>query len=326
MPQRTSLLKILADGRFHSGEELGRALGVSRTAIWKAIRACSDLGVEVHAVPGRGYRLAEPLELLEPAAICASLAERTRPLLSGLEVLADVDSTNRYLLDAAASRPGRGRVCLAERQRAGRGRRGRHWTSPFAANIYLSVLWRFGVGPAALAGLSLAIGVAAVRALECAGAQAVGLKWPNDLVWQGRKLGGILLEMSGESAGPSRVIVGVGINVCMPPAAATEIDQPWVDLATAMSGRKPSRNVVAALLVQELLAALDEFERSGFAPFRGDWERYDLVAGREVELHLPEGIVRGRATGIDGTGALLLLKDGRIRSYSSGEVGLRLRP
>jgi BirA family transcriptional regulator, biotin operon repressor / biotin---[acetyl-CoA-carboxylase] ligase len=324
MPHRVHLIQALADGRFHSGEELGASLRVSRAAVWKAMKGLARLGLDVHAVPGRGYRLARPVELLDAAAIRAGLAAEALPLLSRLEVLAEVDSTNEYLLRCAAQGAASGQLCLAERQTLGRGRRGRSWVSPFAANLYLSALWRFSLAPAALGGLSLALGVAVHRALQRAGLEGIGLKWPNDLVFGDRKLGGILLELRGESSGPCTVVVGVGLNVHMPPEAGALIDQPWVDLCTVAGDRPPSRNWLAALVVGELLTALRRFDAQGFTPFREEWQRWDAVHGREIELHLHDRRVRGRAAGVDATGALMLAREGKVETYAAGEIGLRL--
>ena len=318
------ILQFLADGRFHSGADLGRRLGISRGAIWKHMRQLENLGLEVHAVPGRGYRLAQVLELLEVEKVTAAMTPEARKLLTGLEVHGELDSTNRYLRRAPGPVPGRATACLAERQTQGRGRRGRTWVSPFAANIYSSVAWRFPGSPVALGGLSLAVGVAAAQALAAAGAEQVGLKWPNDLHWQGRKLGGVLLELFGEAAGPCDVIVGVGINVAMPAASAALVDQPWTDLRTVLGSRCPGRNRIAGLLLSELLAALARYERHGLEAFLEDWRRRDIAAGREVELELPQSRIAGTALGIDETGALLVRSGDSTLRFASGEISMRL--
>ena len=324
MSQTHRILQFLADGRFHSGADLGRRLGISRGAVWKHVRQIENLGLEVHAVRGRGYRLPHGLELLENQKVTAAMTPEARDRLAGLEVHTEVDSTNRYLRTAACPGPGRGRACLAERQTQGRGRRGRPWVSPFAANLYASVTWRFPSSPAALSGLSLAVGVAAAQALAEAGAEQVGLKWPNDLHWQGRKLGGVLLELFGEAAGPCDVIVGVGINVAMPEASAALVDQPWTDLRTVLGSRCPGRNRLAGLLLSELLAALARYERHGLEAFLEDWRRRDIAAGREVELQLPQSRIAGTALGVDETGALLVCSGGSTLRFASGEISMRM--
>ncbi|MGA7800139.1 MAG: biotin--[acetyl-CoA-carboxylase] ligase, partial [Gammaproteobacteria bacterium] len=212
-----------------------------------------------------------------------------------------------------------------ECQRAGRGRRGRSWVSPFASNIYLSLLWRFPSSPAALSGLSLAAGIGVLRALRELGLDDAGLKWPNDILCRGRKVAGVLLDMAGESGGPSHVVVGVGVNVGMPSGAALCIDQPWTDL-TRLAGGEVSRNRLAGRLIEHLLEVMAIFEHAGFEAFMDEWQRYDLVAGREVQLLLPDGVIFGKANGIDPSGALLVRTGGEARRFASGEVSLRMQP
>jgi BirA family biotin operon repressor/biotin-[acetyl-CoA-carboxylase] ligase len=329
MPHMESLYRIvalLADGRFHSGQELGSALGISRAAVWKQLQALDALGVELFSVRGRGYALASPVELLDPARIRGQLDAVGRNLLAELEIHPEIDSTNRLLMGRAGAGLRPGHACLTERQTQGRGRRGRSWISPFAANVYLSLYWRFSFSPAALAGLSLAAGVSAARALEDAGVGDISLKWPNDLLWRGRKLGGILLEMAGEASGPCHVVIGVGINVAMPPAAGAGIDQPWVDLATIQAETAVSRNRVAGLLLNRLLRAVQEYETRGVSPFIDQWQARDATSGQPVELRLPDRAITGIARGVDDQGALLLEHAGTLEPFASGEVSLRLRP
>ncbi|GBE10018.1 bifunctional ligase/repressor BirA [bacterium BMS3Abin12] len=318
------LIGLLADGRFHSGEALGAAVGMSRAGVWKSLRRLDEFGLVVCAVRGRGYRLAEPLELLREEEIRAALGPEGVARLARLEIHPVLDSTNRHLQDRARAGAPSGCACLAEMQRHGRGRHGRDWVSPFAANIYLSLLWRFAGGPAALKGLSLAAGVAGAAALADLGITGMGLKWPNDLVWNGRKLAGILIDLAGESAGPCYVVVGMGVNVAMPAAAGTAIDQPWVDLAT-MTGSRISRNRLAGHLLRHLVLALERFAAGGFAPFASQWRRLDVTAGRRVDLQLPDRTVSGVAEGVDSEGALLLRVEGRRRRFAAGELHLRVR-
>ena len=323
MHPRFRLLRLLADGRFHSGEALGAALGSSRAGVWKLAQSLPDLGVEVFAVPGKGYRLASPFEPLEPARIDGALEPEARPLLAGVEVLPSVDSTNRLLHERAAEGLPSGSACLAEHQSGGRGRRGRPWVSPFGANLYASVLWRFNLAPAALGPLSVAVGVVVAEALAACGADGLGLKWPNDVLWQGRKLAGVLTEVMGEATGPARVVVGIGVNVNMPEAAAAAIDQPWVDLKTIIGG-PVDRNPVAARLLSGLARGLDQFAREGFEPMRPAWDRLDLARGQPVVVTTGEGAVAGDCRGLDDSGALLVAVGGLTRRYLSGEVSLRL--
>lgn len=323
MKIRVSLLQRLADGRFHSGEALGARLGISRAGVWKQVQRLKALGVAIHSVRGRGHRLLHPIELLSSENIQGRIGDRARALLSEIEVIPEVDSTNTLLKARATQGAPSGSVCLAEYQRAGRGRQGKGWVSPFGSNLYLSLLWRFSTGPAALAGLSLVVGVALARALEQCTGQPVGLKWPNDLLWQGRKLGGILIEVAGETSGPTYAIIGVGVNVQMPEGAGDEIGQPWTDIS-CLTGRPVSRNALSAAVLEQLAVALQTFETQGSAVFLDAWRDLDVTAGKAVELHLADRIIGGQARGIDESGALMIQVGGEIRRFSSGEVSLRM--
>jgi BirA family biotin operon repressor/biotin-[acetyl-CoA-carboxylase] ligase len=323
MTQRERILRLLSDGRFRSGAALGETLGIGRSAVWRHVRAIKDLGVDVFAVPGKGYRLAAPIELLDREEIVRRLDPGNAGRLRGLEIRFEIDSTNRYLLDHAARGGERPWLCFAETQSAGRGRRGRRWLSPFGANLYFSLLWRFELGADVLTGLSLVAGAAIAEALHRMGIEGIGLKWPNDLFHENRKLGGLLIEVSGEASGPWDAVVGVGINLDMPRIAGRGIDQPWTDLNTA-AGRSLGRNRAAAAVVDALLDALPRFERRGFAPFRALWTRYDIALDRMVSLHTGNGRMEtGRARGVGEQGALLLECDGIVRSVTSGDISLR---
>jgi len=323
MKARFALLETLSDGKFHSGQALGESLGVTRAAVWKQLRALTGLGLTIHAVRGRGYQLAQPIDLLTAKAINSHLSDRAREHIAQLDILPDVDSTNTYLKMHAVRGAASGTVCLAERQSAGRGRQGRQWVSPFGCNLYLSLLWRFVDGPTTLAGLSLAVGVALARALRTFVPQDIGLKWPNDLVWQGQKLAGILVEIAGESAGPSYAVIGVGINVRMPTAASDNINQPWTDLYR-ISQKTPSRNALAAAVLEQLVTVLCEFERQGLSVFLDEWRRLDSMAGRDVQIHMHDSVIAGTAKGIDDNGALMLQVGDELRRFASGEVSLRM--
>lgn len=321
MPETATLLHLLADGRFHSGQRLAAELGVTRGAVWKRLQALSRaLGVEVQAVRGRGYRLAQALELLDGERILARMSPGPRAAVSRLEVFTRLDSTNRYLRRKALEGAPRGSACLAEYQEAGRGRRGRDWVSPFGGNIYLSLLWRFSAR-GDLSGLSLALGVAALRAIRRTGLAAAGLKWPNDIVCGGRKLAGILLEMAGEASGPSYVVAGIGVNVRMG-AAGSAIDQPWVDLESLL-GHPVARNAFAAALLEEAVLAMIEYERDGLAGFAEAWAAADVLSGQTVAVRLEDRTLFGVARGIDATGALLVEREGGLHSFTAGEVSVR---
>ena len=317
------VIRILGDGAIHSGEQLARGLKISRSAVWKHLRRFQAGGLEIFSVPGRGYRLAAPLELLNAAEIKTHLSPAARRQLAALSVLDEVDSTNTWLMTRARELPA---VCLAERQTAGRGRRGRQWVSPFAANLYISCAWRFDDLPPGFSALAMAAAVAVVRALGTLGVSGVAIKWPNDLCMAGRKLGGILVDMQGEPPGQVRAVVGIGINVRMPAAAASRIDQPWTDLATQLLDKTPGRNALAAALIEQLLDALEVFAVRGFAAFAADWRALDLTAGRRVRLHHQQHVIEGTALGVDQDGALLLDTGGGTQRFVSGDLSMRLVP
>ena len=318
-----SVLRILTDGRFHSGSALGEALSISRAAVWKAVQKLQqEWQIKINAVPGRGYQLAGPLTLLDKEAILSAMEPRMKSRFQELQVLWSVDSTNRYILNQVSNGKTRDLVVLAEHQSAGRGRRGRYWVSPFGRNLYLSLLWEFELDAAQLSGLSLAIAVAISRALAKLEINDVMLKWPNDLLWQERKLCGILLEMRGEASGPWQVVIGIGMNVNMDPMTAEEIDQPWVDLRSIL-GRNIDRNQLAAVILSELMNALEQFQSSGLTPFIDEWRARDVCRDQLVELHFPDRVQQGIARGIDSAGAILLESDGVVKPYHAGEVSLR---
>ncbi|MBQ1784840.1 MAG: bifunctional biotin--[Gammaproteobacteria bacterium] len=312
--RRQALLQLLADGQFHSGADLGARLGVSRAAVHKQIAALAELGIDCHAVQGRGYRLAQALQPLQP--------QQWQPPLDKGAVALTIDSTNGALMRERRQLP-TGYVLLAEHQSAGRGRRGRGWVSPPATNLYLSLLWRFDQGLEAVLGLSQAVALACLDALQTEGADGLRLKWPNDLLWQGRKLGGILIELAGQPGEPTDVVIGVGLNLQMSDLDAAAIDQPWVDLTTVL-GRRPERNRVAATLVSVLRAELGRFECEGLGPRLPQWRQHDAFGQQPVRLLLgPQRVVSGIVAGIDHQGALLLQTDSGIERFLGGEVSLR---
>lgn len=323
MPVREQIIEILADGRFHSGQDLGERLSLTRAAVWKHVRALSDRGLDVQAVRGKGYRLSEPLELLDADGILDALHPWIKNRVAAFEVHAELDSTSDHLKRQPS--PGgsdRFNVCFAERQTAGRGRRGRTWVSPFGTNLYGSIAYRADPTGAALDGLSLAVGVALIHALQDAGVAGAGLKWPNDILLGGRKLAGVLIELAGEMDGALNVIVGIGLNVRMPRHAGNAIDQPWTDLHA--HGVRVSRNSLAAAVLNRLLDALHRFSRHGLAPFADDWQRFDHIAGRAIDVHTGSNVVTGTALGIDERGALKVEHAGTVIHYHSGEVSLRV--
>jgi len=311
-----TLLDTLADGAWHSGEALAALAGITRAGLAKRVDKLRELGLDVEARQGLGYRLAQPLERLDAAALQAAAPAGLRA-----QVVDSTDSTNRQLLDAPAALDPQ--ALFAEYQTAGRGRRGRAWRSPYGANIYLSLAWSFAAWPPQLTALPLSVGVACARALRDVGLARVQLKWPNDLWVDRRKLGGILIEHRGEAGGACRVVVGIGINVAMSGAQADGIDQAWISLDEAL-GATASRNALAAALLRQLHAALGRFEHEGFAPFAAEWSALDLTRDQPVQIS-GSTPVSGIARGVDDIGALIVEDaNGQRRPQHSGDVSLRL--
>ncbi len=315
------VLDALADGALHSGETLAKEFKISRAALAKRIDHLRDWGVQIAAQAGAGYRLAAPLERLDAAHIRAGLT--TAACTTQVDVLHSTDSTNTQLLAAkAACDP---QMLFAERQTAGRGRRGRDWVSPFGANLYGSIGYTFASWPPRITTLPLAMAVAIARVIDAAGLPEVVIKWPNDLHIEGQKLAGILMETRGEAGGACRVVVGVGLNVGLSSAQAVAITQPWTSLAAALTARGrpvPSRNTLAALLVSELVAALGHFAQHGFTPFAAEWKRRDVLAGQAVRIEADTPL-SGTAQGIDDDGGLIIQTDTGRRVVHAGDVSVR---
>jgi BirA family biotin operon repressor/biotin-[acetyl-CoA-carboxylase] ligase len=320
------LLHALADGRTHSGEELARTFGVTRAAIWKQVGKLADWGLAVEAAPGTGYRLPRRLDLLDAEALRAALAPDVAARLAKLEVHTELGSTNRRLL-AEPPPPGLLDVCIAEFQTEGRGRRGRRWSVPLGGGICLSLGWQFAGMPAEPGALALAVGVAVRRVLERVAGLAIALKWPNDLVFDERKLGGILVELAAEAQGSVHVVAGIGINVALPPAVLPSLSD-WprgaVDLKTALGSEPPPRAALVGALVGELAELAADYPAHGFAAYRGEWRSADFLRGRAVRLDEPAGTLYGTAAGIDAGGALLVeLASGERRRVVAGDVSVR---
>lgn len=319
----SALLAALAQGEPVSGSELALRLGLTRAAVWKQVERLRELGLGISAQAGGGYRPDAPLDLLDAAAILAEVAPATRARLGDLAVHAQLDSTSSELLRRVALDSRDRLVCLAEVQTRARGRRGRAWRMPLGGGIALSLLQRFEGAMASLAGLSLVAGIAVVEALQDCGVSGIGLKWPNDLVADGRKLGGILVELGGDAMGPCHAVIGIGINSRLGVHGAA-IDQPWTDLATLGGGAAPSRNLVAARVLEHLVDALDAFAARGFAAFAPAYARHDVLRGRAVRVLMAAGAQEeGIAHGVDARGALRVVFADGERVLDAGEVSLR---
>jgi BirA family transcriptional regulator, biotin operon repressor / biotin---[acetyl-CoA-carboxylase] ligase len=320
------LLVLLADGQLHSGQWLAQRLRVSRAGVWKGVERLRALGLEVQALPRQGYRLPNPVELLDAGRIGAELGPLRKAQLRTFELKFEVDSTNTRLLGFAPPPCGSADVCLCEMQHAGRGRRGRLWITPFGAAIALSVAWTFSDGARSLPALSLGVGVAVARGLARAGAVGVTLKWPNDIWFKDRKIGGVLIELRAEASGPAHVVIGIGLNVALTAAARREIEAGGTRAAAVADAcaAAPSRNLVAGAILDELLSMLVEFEREGFAAFRDAWMALDALSGRPARVVLGPTAIQGTARGVDEQGALLLETGVGMQRFVSGEASLRL--
>ncbi len=311
---KLQILSKLSDGSFHSGESLGAELGISRAAISKHVKGIQEWGVDIFRVQGKGYQLAQPLVMLDEASI-QSVVENF------VEVHPVIDSTNQYLLERTDSLES-GTVCIAEYQQNGRGRRGRHWVSPFGSNLYFSMFWRLEAGMAAAMGLSLVVGVAMVEALENMGIEGVKLKWPNDLYYNDKKLAGILVEMSGQAGGAASLVIGMGMNLTMQDRDSV-IDQPWTSLAEVIGKDLVDRNKLAVAFIQALNSSLRDYELNGMHDFVERWNRLDNFIGRKIKLIMGPNEVEGIERGIDAHGGVLVETDEGIKSFIGGEISLR---
>jgi BirA family biotin operon repressor/biotin-[acetyl-CoA-carboxylase] ligase len=329
---RRALLSLLADGAWHTGVRLGLSLGLSRAAVWKQIRALRNTGLAVVADRRRGYRLGAPLQLLAEDSIRACLSPGALAALSHLDVLLITSSTSERLAAMPAPAPGRMLACIAEYQSGGRGRRGRRWFSPLGHGLCLSVSWCYEVAPRDLAALGLVIGVAVAEALtQLVPTQSVQLKWPNDIVTDGGKLGGILVDVAGESGGPLRVVIGIGVNVRASPGLSAEVDADGGSLQPAtldslVPGGAVSRNQLAGCLMNALHSNLSEFASTGFSAFAPRWRARDYLLGRPVTITGGSQKLNGIAQGIADDGALLLAVNNVLTPVFSGDVTLRLQP
>ncbi|MEB0042672.1 MULTISPECIES: bifunctional biotin--[acetyl-CoA-carboxylase] ligase/biotin operon repressor BirA [unclassified Pseudomonas] len=314
-----TLLKLLKDGTFHSGQALGLALGISRSAVWKQLQQLeAELGIEIHKVRGRGYRLATPISLLSQDEILSSGSSPGWPVY----VFDSIDSTNAEAMRLIGRGQEMPALVLAERQTAGRGRRGRKWISPFAENIYYSLALRVEGGMRQLEGLSLVVGLAVLHVLGEIGVKDAGLKWPNDILVGQRKLAGVLLELVGDPADICHVVVGVGINVNM--KAAPEVDQLWTSIRLE-TGVLTDRNELVAHLNASLMHYFNIHLKGGFTALRAEWEQNHLWQGRSVTLLAGTNKIDGIVLGVDARGALRLQVAGEEEVFSGGELSLRLR-
>ncbi len=319
-----ALLSIISDGKFHSGQDIATQLNISRAAIWKSMKHLESLGLQIEAIRGRGYRLANQIELLSEKTIKKELSPKARQCCNELTVLFKTESTSSFLLNRLSSEKHHGTAVLAEYQSNGRGRRGKQWVSPLASSICISVAWHFDDAPHALGLLSLYMGVATARTLTALGLTDIGLKWPNDIVINDKKLGGILLELRGEAGGPVDVIVGVGVNYDLPEFALYDINQAVTDICS-LTEKRLSRNKIASTLLSNIFEILQDLQSGTSSSLLDEWREYDQSFGRKAKLILPGKEIEGILKGVDNQGSLLMMVDGQLKSFTSGEVSLRVQ-
>ncbi len=313
------LIQLLGDGQFHSGEELGASLGVSRAAVWKKLKGLELLGLELDSVRGRGYRLSSRIELFDEKAVREELSPAVSEQTS-INLKMITGSTN----DDVRQMPEdlNWRVCMAEYQGQGRGRRGRTWESPFGSSLYFSMLWRLDGGLAALEGLSLAVGLAVLQTLESLGVQGLSLKWPNDILANGCKLSGVLLEINGDPTGDCEVVIGIGVNLLLGKEQREKVDQPVTDVYQLLN-KSISKNKLAGCLIEQLATMLEVFREHGFSAFRDEWLRHDAFAGQQVILSAGREVITGTASGVSTSGAVLIKNELGLTPYAGGEISLR---
>ena len=305
------LIEILADGEFHSGEELAASFGITRAGINKYMKVLREWGLDFTSVQGKGYCLIAPIDLIKKCKIDHYYQADSR-----CEILPIIDSTNQYLLDKIGQLRS-GDCCVAEFQSKARGRRGRRWFSPFGSNLYFSMYWQLEQGVAAAMGMSLVVGIVIADTLRELSGQDIKVKWPNDLYLNDQKLAGILIELAGKTGDCAHAIIGIGVNLMMTNPDPNIVNQKWANLG------KVDRNLLVAHIVKNLNIKLSEFEKQGLAPFISDWNRLDNFANRPVKLLIGDKIIRGIAKGINEQGALMLEQDGKINAHIGGEISLR---
>ena len=313
------ILNLLADGQFHSGEALAQRFKVTRATIWNAIQHAESLGVEVFSVRGRGYKLPQAIEMLDKNLVLNAIGEQRAWF--NLQILDEVASTNTYLMQQKGIAHA---TCVAAHvQTHGKGRRGRTWVSQLGASLTFSLLWRFQCGAAALSGLSLAVGVALIRALNSLGVNHAQLKWPNDVLVNGSKLAGILIELQGDLEGPSAAVIGVGVNLNLPKNVLESIDQPAIDLAN-VSAKAINQSELLGVILKHLADVLSSFEMHGFIGLRDEWLRYHAYENKPVRMLLPNGTaINGTVKNVADDGILLVETALGLQRFSAGEISLR---
>ena len=313
--RKRQILALLSSGQFVSGEQLATELGISRAAVNKHIDALETYGVAIYSVKGRGYKLANPISLIDASRLVQSIDNRCF-------YFDEIESTNGFMLSHTTELKN-GDVCVAEYQSAGRGRRGRTWVSPYGHHLYFSLFWTFPQGMAQAMGLSLVVACTLVEVLKSFGVENIGVKWPNDIYLDNKKLAGILIEMSGQADSQCQLIIGVGVNMAMSEEQGKGIDQPWSDLSELVD--MPDKTALVIELQKQLKRDIQLFEREGLAAFKVRWQAADLFYGREIRLLMGEKSVEGICRGVDEQGAVLLETADGVQAFIGGEISLRAR-
>lgn len=316
------LLSILADGELHSGETLAHQLNISRAAIWKSIKRLESFGLNINAERGKGYQLNRPIDLLSVNKIESLLPPEVSQVIRNIEVLFKTDSTNNFLFNRLNNNDIHGDIIFAEYQSHGRGRRGNQWNSPLASGLMFSVGWRFENIPEASGLLSLFIGVAIARTLQSIKINNVGLKWPNDVVVQDKKIAGILIEVRGEASGPMDVVIGIGLNYELPEQFDLLIEQPITDIRKH-TNENLSRNKLAATLITNVFDILKKLEVNNCTELLEEWRALDCFIDRQAKLVMNNKEIKGVVKGVDEQGFLLMSVSGNIKRFNSGEISLR---
>jgi BirA family biotin operon repressor/biotin-[acetyl-CoA-carboxylase] ligase len=319
-----SIIDALSDGKFHSGEVLAKQFEVSRASIWNAIAEAEQLGVEIHSVRGKGYKLRQAIKLLDELSIKRAIGEQSN--FFNIEVVDITESTNSLMMQKVNKAYPHASCLAANIQTAGRGRRGRRWVSDLGENLTFSFLWRFNQGAAMLSGLSLVVGIALIRTFKLIGINQALLKWPNDvLILQDKvykKLAGILIELQGDMDGQSLAVIGIGINLNLSKNQIKKIDQPAIDIQTLISETIDPNNLVA-MIIKELARALSEFETDGFEKMKEEWTNAHAFYDKVISLTKGDGqTVTGKVVDLSNEGSLILQTNQGQQSFSSGEVVL----
>lgn len=317
--KRRRIIELLASGQFYSGEAIGQSLGISRAAVSKHIKSLNDLGLDIFSVTGRGYKLANDIQLLSPERIRAHINKTN---ICRIEALNIVTSTNDFIKHNS-QQLNSGDICVAEAQTNGRGRQGRKWVSPFGANLYFSMYWQFEQGYKVLSGLSLLVGIAVCQSMEKLGIDGLKLKWPNDIYWDNKKLAGVLVELEGQMDAACDCIIGIGLNIAMPDNV-DGIDQPWTDLKT-ITGNDIDKNQLVGTLAETLSSIIPLFEQSGLSSFLSYWADRDLFINKQVDLMIGRKQITGYSRGIGENGELLIEHDGQLNTYHGGEISVRAK-